>query len=96
MDLLGFFFLSFKDPLIGPNYNLNHCNTAQAKQTVPVPGPLSTALEAGEEVTSQARHAVLQHLFQVAIPTGSFLMAAQPGFKGKVERSEAALFLPLN
>lgn len=50
LDSLGFyFFLSFKDPFIGPDYNLNPCSTDQAKQTVAVPGPLSTALEAGVE-----------------------------------------------
>lgn len=53
---------------------------------MPVSGPLSTAVEAGEELTSQAHYAILRHLVQVLIPTGSLLMDVQPGFKGRKEK----------
>lgn len=73
LDLLGFYFFSFPQGSI-ENLTANQSSRDQARQTVPVPGPLSTALKAGAELfTSQTHYAVFQHLIQVVIPTGSLL-----------------------
>lgn len=66
LDLLCFF--SPQGSLNWPKPESDsHCSREQARQTVPVPGPLGTALEAGKELlTRQTPYAVLQHLAQVA------------------------------
>lgn len=59
------------------NLTASQFSRDQARQTVPIPGPLSAALKAGAELfTSQIHYAVLQHLIQVVIPTGGLLTDA--------------------
>lgn len=73
LDLLGFYFFSLPQGSL-ENLTASQSSRDQVRQTVPVPGTLSTALKAGAELlTSQTHCAVLRHLIQVVILTGSLL-----------------------
>lgn len=73
LDLLGFYFFSLPQGSL-ENLTTSQSSRDQVRQTVPVPGTLSTALKTGAELlTSQTHYAVLQHLIQVVILTGSLL-----------------------